>query len=102
VRISASEADVERWAATPPAPSRVVPKTCAGGRTMGVLVSDIGATSTADEIGLRSGDVITAVNGKPLDRPEAVADGYDAALRARMAVLEVVRDRQSIVIAITW
>jgi len=44
------------------------------GRPIGVRISPIEPGSVFDEIGLKNGDVIRAVNGKPVMRPEDAAN----------------------------
>lgn len=101
-RVGASVADVARWSMAHHSPSRIVPKTCADGRMLGVLISDLPSIAPAVQIGLQNGDVITAVNGRALDRPEAVLAAYDSAMRARTAVIEVVRDARPLVLIVSW
>ena len=62
----------------------------------GVLVRQVLSGSPADRAGLRAGDVIVAVDGKPVSRPEAIGKAASASATSGDADVrvEVVRDRK--------
>ena len=69
----------------------------------GVAVINVDPTSEAAEKGLKAGDVILEVGGKPVATPAAVSEGVrDAKSKGRKAVLMQVRsDRQSRFVALS-
>ena len=69
----------------------------------GVAVTNVDPTSEAAEKGLKAGDVIIEVGGKPVTSPAAVSEGVrDAKSKGRKAVLMQVRsDRQSRFVALS-
>jgi serine protease Do len=69
----------------------------------GVAVTNVDATSEAAEKGLKAGDVILEVGGKPVTSPAAVSEGVrDAKGKGRKAVLMQVRsDRQTRFVALS-
>ncbi|WP_274427151.1 DegQ family serine endoprotease [Chelativorans sp. YIM 93263] len=71
-------------------------------RPMGALVTDVAAGSPAEEAGLRSADVVVAVDGRPVETPEALE--YRIATRniGEIAEIEVLRndERQRLKLAI--
>jgi serine protease Do len=69
----------------------------------GVAVTNVDPTSEAAEKGLKAGDVILEVGGKPVSTPAAVSDGIrDAKSKGRKAVLMQVRsERQSRFVALS-
>jgi len=62
-----------------------------GGRTGGFLVYGIDPDSVFAEMGLQSGDVITAVNGEPITTTQEASDFYDVLEESGEVVLEVKR-----------
>ena len=69
----------------------------------GVAVINVDPTSEAAEKGLKAGDVILEVGGKPVANPAAVSEGVrDAKSKGRKAVLMQVRsDRQTRFVALS-
>ena len=69
----------------------------------GVAVTNVDPTSEAAEKGLKAGDVILEVGGKPVASPAAVSEGIrDAKSKGRKAVLMQVRsERQSRFVALS-
>jgi serine protease Do len=69
----------------------------------GVAVTNVDPTSEAAEKGLKPGDVILDVGGKPVSTPAAVSEGVrDAKSKGRKAVLVQVRsDRQTRFVALS-
>jgi general secretion pathway protein C len=61
-----------------------------GGRLTGVRVSTGMDTALMSQIGLRPGDIVTAVNGAPVDslaRGQQIIEGLRTAASARVTVL---------------
>jgi S1-C subfamily serine protease len=58
----------------------------------GVALSRVAASSPAAALGLKSGDLIAAVNGLSLSSPDRVLDAYSKLRQASQLSLEVVRD----------
>jgi serine protease Do len=58
----------------------------------GVLVSGVSNDSPADKAGVHKGDVITAVNGRKVDSPDALAREVRAGRAGQSVRLDVVRD----------
>lgn len=68
----------------------------------GVVVSDVDPGSPADQAGIRPGDVIQAIGSQAVDSPRAAVASVKAALAAKKPVLlRVMRDNQSLFIAIS-
>jgi hypothetical protein len=59
---------------------------------VGVVVRVVRAHSQADEIGLKANDVLTAVNGKPVSGPDAVADVLRTVKKGTPVSIDVLRD----------
>ena len=70
----------------------------AGFATGGIEILSLPRGSTAALAGLQRGDVVTAVNGHALTKPEAALDAYSSVLATGIAVLEVIRDERRIVL----
>lgn len=66
----------------------------------GVLVRQVLGGSPADRAGLRAGDVIVAVDGKPVSRPEAIDEAASATSGDAAVRVEVVRDRKPVSLVI--
>lgn len=62
----------------------------------GVLVSSVDTGTAAAQAGLRSGDVITAVNGEAVDDPSDVTAKVRAAAEGATVELRVTRDKREI------
>ncbi len=75
--------------------ARVVPRYVKG-RMNGVKLHGVGARSLYRRIGLRSGDVITSVNGQAIDRPNALMALYNELASARSFRLDVMRRGQPV------
>ena len=58
---------------------------------VGIQVSKIEAGSLFEEVGLKDGDTITAVNGEPIDNPSASKNLFDA-LRRGESITPTVED----------
>jgi S1-C subfamily serine protease len=81
--------------------SRIVPQR-QGDRTVGVRVQGIAPDSPASDVGLENGDLLTAINGYALERPEVAIAAYESARRDRMAVIELVRRGRRVVLSLSW
>jgi S1-C subfamily serine protease len=78
-------------------PARVVHEPGLGG---GLYVADVGPTSQAAMIGLRPGDLITAVNGFALRHPDAAVRALGTLHTGGEAVVELVRGGRAIALRI--
>jgi Do/DeqQ family serine protease len=67
-------------------------------RPAGMLVNYLHAASPAKTAGLRKGDVVIALNGKPVDDPEAMKFRVAAEKIGTMATLSVVRNGEPLMI----
>jgi len=66
------------------------------GTEHGVLVSSVEEGSVASKVGLRAGDVITAVNGAPVRTPADLRRSIAALAQGEKLSLAVTRDRKSL------
>jgi hypothetical protein len=64
----------------------------------GVEIKSLPLGSTASLAGLQRGDVLTAINGYALTRPEDVIEAHRSLLATGVAVLEVIRGERRVVI----
>jgi len=71
------------------------------GKHKGALVSDVMSDSPAAEAGLQAGDIITAVNGKPIEEPSDLARLVGFAQPGTRATLTVWRDGKERPITVT-
>ena len=69
---------------------RVRPK-FEGGQPSGFVIYNIGAGSIFEQMGLKDGDVIVAVNGRTFDTTQPVVEFYDALMEDETVSLEVKR-----------
>jgi serine protease Do len=67
--------------------------------TTGVAVTDVDAASAAARAGIRSGDVLSAVDGHPVQTPEQVRQAL-AGHRSRPALVAVMRGAQHLFVAV--
>lgn len=67
----------------------------------GVLVSAVDARSPAGEAGIRAGDVITAIDSRPVRTPADVAATVRTQPRGEALEMRVVRDKKEIVVKVT-
>jgi membrane-associated protease RseP (regulator of RpoE activity) len=74
--------------------ARIAARFAAGG----VEIQSLPTGSTALLAGLQRGDVVTAVNGQALTRPESALDAYRSVLATGIAVIEVIRGERRIVL----
>jgi membrane-associated protease RseP (regulator of RpoE activity) len=74
--------------------ARIAARFAAGG----IEIQSLPAGSTASLAGLQRGDVVTAVNGQALTRPESALDAYSSVLATGIAVIEVIRGERRIVL----
>lgn len=92
----AAEAAAPAGAPPPPGGSALTPETIranvafaprtAGGRVTGLLVSPLGNPAVLTRAGLRDGDVITAVNGRPVNDPAALMSQLSPGARLSLTV----------------
>ncbi len=64
----------------------------------GVEIKSLPLGSTASLVGLQRGDVLTAINGYALIKPEDVIEAHRSLLATGVAVLEVIRGERRVVI----
>jgi S1-C subfamily serine protease len=72
------------------------------GEVIGVRLSQLRPGSLSDEMGLRSNDLITALNGYAITSPESARAAYALAAEADAVVIEIEREGQPGVISIDW
>lgn len=65
------------------------------GTSKGVLVNSVEAGSPAAKAGLKAGDVVTAVNGKPIANASELADAVKAAEEGATLSIDYTRDRKA-------
>jgi serine protease Do len=66
----------------------------------GVLVSDVGPDTPAARAGLRRGDVVLAVDGKPVDSPARLRNLIAIAGASTTVVLEVLREGKRVTVRV--
>ena len=66
----------------------------------GVLVASVVADSPAAKAGMKAGDVITAVNGKPITTPGELVSGLPPADTAQEVTLTVFRDKREMTVRV--
>lgn len=71
------------------------------GVTEGVLVSAVEAESPAAQAGIRAGDVLTAVDGRPVRTPADVTASLRTAARGAALDVRLVRDRKDMSVKVT-
>jgi S1-C subfamily serine protease len=64
----------------------------------GVEIESLPLGSTASLAGLQSGDVLTAINGYALIKPEDVIEAHRSLMATGVAVLEVIRGESRVVL----
>lgn len=68
----------------------------------GIEIQSLPAGSTVFLAGLQRGDVVTAVNGHALTKPEAALDAYSSVHDTEVAVIEVIRGGWRIVLEVRF
>ena len=68
------------------------------GRFLGYRLSLRGSTNLAEELGLRSGDVVTSVNGIALDRPEKGLNALQNLINAPDVTLTLLRNGNEVTV----
>jgi len=68
---------------------------------LGVLVSDVAQNSPAEKAGLKAGDVIVGVNGKPVHSAPSLLESLSELKAGDRAELRVVRDRAVTTVPVT-
>jgi hypothetical protein len=74
----------------------------AGFATGGIEIQSLPTGSPALLAGLQRGDVVNAVNGHALTRPESALDAYSSVLATGVAVLEIIRDQRRVVLEVRF
>jgi hypothetical protein len=92
---------VENALAATPRTSRVLPVHYNGG-IAGIRLEGFSPESVPSMAGLQSGDIVTSMNGVPIVTPERAIEAYAESKSAGMAVVEIVRGAQRVVLAVTW
>lgn len=67
----------------------------------GVLVTQVTDASAAAKAGIKAGDVITAVNGKPVKDVGDILDNLEGVENGKTAPVEITRDKKSQTITVT-
>jgi serine protease Do len=67
----------------------------------GVLVSAVAAGSPAEQAGIRAGDVLTAIDGRPVRSPADVSASARAAARGVTLEVRLTRDRKETTVKVT-
>lgn len=67
----------------------------------GVLVTQVTESSPAAKAGIKAGDVITAVNGKPVKDTGDISDHLQGVEAGKTATVELTRDRKSQTVTVT-
>jgi S1-C subfamily serine protease len=52
--------------------------------------------------GIARGDVITSINGVPIVRPDLALEAYESARREGMAVIELLRGEQRVILSVLF
>ena len=60
----------------------------------GVLVTSVEADSPAGKAGLKAGDVITSIDGKPVTEPSTLIDAVRSADDGAVVTIDYLRDRK--------
>lgn len=71
------------------------------GTTLGLLVLDVAAGSSAHDGGIAIGDVLVGANGRPFTQPDALSELMQAASPEAMLTLDVVRGGAPITLSVT-
>ena len=67
----------------------------------GVLITDVFGDDPADKAGIREGDIVTKVNGNPVDSPRELSRAVADVMPGDEAMLNIVRDGETMEIAVT-
>ena len=67
----------------------------------GVLITDVFDDDPADKAGVREGDIVTKVNGNPVDSPRELSRAVADVMPGDEALLSIIRDGEAIEIAVT-
>lgn len=100
VRASLPRAAMATWTRDP-SYLRVLPARSSAGLE-GLRIVDLGAGSAPARAGVRTGDVITAVNGYALASPEDGLRAFAGAGEGRALVAEIERDGHRIALRVDW
>jgi hypothetical protein len=72
------------------------------GELPGVHIATLAPGSLARAVGLQEGDIVTAVNGYPLTRPETALEAYTSVWNEQAAVIELRRGGRAIVLRLRF
>jgi membrane-associated protease RseP (regulator of RpoE activity) len=67
----------------------------------GVLVTQVTEASAAAKAGIKAGDVITAVNGKPVKDTGDILDNLEGVENGKTAPIEITRDKKTQTVTVT-
>lgn len=99
VRLSAGAA--ENIYASRPSPTRVLP-VHSGGHVAGIRIDGSSPDSLPIMAGLENGDVITSMNAIAMTSPEQGLEALRAAQDSGIGVVEALRGRRRIIVAVSW
>lgn len=99
VRLSAGAA--EDIYASRPSPTRVLP-VHSGGHVAGIRIDGSSPDSLPIMAGLENGDVITSMNAIAMTSPEQGLEALRAAQDSGIGVIEALRGRRRIILAVSW
>lgn len=68
----------------------------------GIRILEVKRDSFLDAAGLAHGDVVIAVNGYLITRPEDALAAYASARKAERAIVEIERHGKLVVLEVTW
>jgi general secretion pathway protein C len=77
---------------------RAIPKTNQGGQFLGYELSPRGSTVLFHQVGFQRGDIVTAVNGTTLDKPEKGLAALQKLINATDVTVTVLRDGSEVTI----
>ena len=67
----------------------------------GVLIGDVFKGQPADKAGVKRGDIVTAVNGKPVESPNELRNGVAAIHPGEKVPLEILRGSKKLTVTVT-
>ena len=70
------------------------------GEVQGVLISEVVRNSPADQAGIKAGDILTAVDSKPLTDSNAMLETISGLQPGKVAVLKLLRNQREVVVQV--
>ncbi|MBI3903060.1 MAG: Do family serine endopeptidase [Nitrosomonadales bacterium] len=70
------------------------------GDVQGVLISEVVRNSPADQAGIKAGDILTSVDGKPLTDSNSMLETVSALPPGKVAVLKLLRNQREVVVQV--